>query len=506
MSITAAVRRAASLAGSNPAYRDGDTWVTWQGSVTRISALAAALRERGVQPGSRVATLAGNAPRHLEVLYAIWWAGGVIVPINTRLAVDEIRYMLDHSGTALIVTDGDSRGSGEAAVRAAAGDPVLVDYDDAALWSEMIATQPIPDAYPAEDATAGIFYTGGTTGTPKGVELTHTNFLFAAMGTHREVRLDSDSVYQHSAPLFHMADFCLGNGVTLAAGTHSFLPKFSPQNFYEGMRADGVTHICLVPTMLASVLDAPTRDEELLSRVRSITYGAAPIATALLERVVATFPNASLQQFYGMTESCGASTVLPPESHHTGSPQLDSAGRPFLGCEIRVVDGNLDDVPHGTSGEILMRGPNVMRGYWHDPDRTAEVLADGGWLRSGDIGVLGDDGFLSVVDRLKDMIVTGGENVYSGEVEGALATHPDVAQCAVVGVPDDLWGERVHAVVVLRPGATAAAGELEAHLRERIAGYKVPKSFELERSELPVTAVGKIRKNVLREEWMVKNA
>lgn len=506
MSITAAVRRAALVAGSNAAYRDGDNWVTWRDSVARIASLAAALRDRGVQPGARVATLAGNSPRHLEVLYAIWWAGGVIVPINTRLATDEIRYMLDHSGVTLLVTDGDCREAGEGAVRVAAGNPVVVDYDNDQEWSEMLATQPMSDTYPAADATAGIFYTGGTTGTPKGVELTHANFLFSAMGTHREIGLDSTSVYQHSAPLFHMADFALGNGLTLAAGTHSFLPKFTPQAFYDGMHADGVNRVCLVPTMLASVLDAPVRDEELLSRVRSITYGAAPIATALLERVVVAFPNASLQQFYGMTESCGASTVLPSESHHLGSPKLSSAGRPFLGCEIRVVDGDLADVPHGTSGEILMRGPNVMRGYWHDPERTAEVLTDSGWLRSGDIGVLDDDGFLSVVDRLKDMIVTGGENVYSGEVEGALATHPDVAQCAVVGVPDDLWGERVHAVVVLRPGAVADTGVLTTHLRERIAGYKIPKSFELERSELPVTAVGKIRKNVLREEWMIKNA
>ncbi|MCD5422455.1 AMP-binding protein [Rhodococcus pyridinivorans] len=489
------------------AYREGDTPVVWSQACVRIASLAAALRRSGLQPGDRVATLSGNSARHLEAIYATWWAGGIVVPVNTRLAHGEIRYILDHSGSTLLLADGENHADAErvAALSQSAIGVVNLDEDD--RYNEMLCNEAIPDTYPAADSTAGIFYTGGTTGTPKGVELTHANFLFAAMGANREIRLDHKSVYQHAAPLFHLADFCIGNGVTLAAGTHSFVEKFSPESFYNGLREDKVTHVCLVPTMLATVLDAEIRDDALLKQVESITYGAAPISTSLLKQVIATFPSARLQQFYGMTECCGASTVLVSERHvdgPDGPAKLDSAGRPFLGCELRVVDTDFEDVVSGTAGEIVMRGPHIMRGYWNDPTRTEDVFKDG-WLRSGDVGVLDEEGFVHVVDRLKDMIVTGGENVYSGEVENALATHPAVTHCAVVGVPDERWGECVHAVVVVRPDSDADANTFDTYLRERIAGYKVPRSYELNRTELPLTAVGKIRKSVLREEWTISN-
>lgn len=499
MSITSAIRRAAVVNAHGLAYHDGATPVNWRRSAERIAALAGALRDAGVEPGMRVATLAPNTARHFEVLMAAWWCGAVIVPINTRLATEEIRFIIEHSGARVLAC-----GDVDDPAREAAGsrrNPTTVIELDTGRYDRLITTRQVPDAYPDLSSTAAIFYTGGTTGLPKGVELTHANFLFAAMGMQRDLRHDTRTVYLHATPLFHLADFGTGLGVTLAGGTHSFLPSFSPGAFAERLRTDGVTHTGLVPTMLAALLDSPHGDDDALQHVRSITYGAAPISGTLLARLISAFPRARLQQFYGMTETCGACTTLPMDRHipsEQGEPKLGTAGAPLPGLEVKIVDSALTEVPRGTPGEIIVRGPTVMRGYWRDAARTAETLV-GGWLRTGDVGSMDDEGFISIVDRIKDMIISGGENIASSEVERVLYRLPQVAEAAVVGLPDDRWGERVVAVVVPRPGTTLTFDELRAHCTGLLGGFKIPKQLVLQDS-LPRNPSGKVLKRVLRDE------
>lgn len=498
MSLVFAIRRAAQVRPTGAAIIAAGQTVGWKEFEARVARMAGGLREMGLEPGTRVATLALNSPVYLELLLAIWWCGGVLVPLNTRLAAEEIRYILEHAEAGLVFADADMA----ALASAGAGSATPVVLDDA-VYSSLLEGPSIEPAAVSYEDTAGIFYTGGTTGLPKGVELSHRNFAFAASGMLRDLQLGPASVYLHAAPMFHLADFGIGMGVTLGAGTHSFLARFTPEDVYRRLQGDGVTHLNLVPTMLAAVLDSPGRDDRLLAQVTHISYGAAPITPALLERVLQGFPNAAVNQFYGMTECCGASVFLAPEFHVVTGPgagKLKAAGQAIPGFELRIADDNGRPVPTGTVGEILMRGAPVMKGYWRDPAQSAKALADG-WLHSGDGGYLDEDGFLHVVDRIKDMIISGGENIYCSEVENALASHPSVQACAAVGLPDEKWGERVHAVIVLRAGAAVSAEELREHVRSRIAGYKVPKSYEFA-DALPLSAVGKIQKAVLREQCL----
>jgi acyl-CoA synthetase (AMP-forming)/AMP-acid ligase II len=506
MMITAAVRRAANIRPDGLAIASGAERRTWREVSRRIAAMAGAVRAAGLQPGDHIATLALNSPRYFEMLLAAWWAGCVLVPINTRLSLEEVRFIIDHSGASLLVTDEAFAAMGKQAQQAVPALRGAITLDDA-TYEQMISQAPVEDAAPGLEALAAIFYTGGTTGLPKGVELTHANFAFAALGMERDLGHDTETVYLHAAPLFHLADFGIGLGVTLAAGGHSFLAQFSPELFYERLRLDGVTHLQLVPTMLAMLLDSPARDDRLLMQIRCVSYGAAPISQALLARLIEACPNARIQQFYGMTECCGAAVRLPPDRHVINGPKagkLQAAGQAITGFEVRIVDPS--DPVHrpcqpGEAGEIQMRGPAVMRGYWKDPEKTAQTLSDG-WLCSGDIGRMDEEGFVYVVDRLKDMIISGGENIYCAEVENVLSAHPAVSTCAVIGLPDEHWGERVHAVVVVRDGHVLDAPTLDSHCRSHIAGYKVPRSYEFRSAPLPLSGVGKVQKNILRQEWL----
>jgi long-chain acyl-CoA synthetase len=499
MSLAFAVRRAAQVCKDGTAVIDGSHRIVWPELEVRIAAIAGQLRAMGLQRGERIAILALNSSMYFELLLATWWCGAVIVPLNTRLAPDELRYILNHAEIKLFLADEELANLARSAGGAACSPTVLHE----SMYRTLLGGTAIDPITPSYEDTAGIFYTGGTTGLPKGVELSHRNFAFAAAGMLRDLSLGPTSVYLHAAPMFHLADFGIGLGVTMGAGTHSFLTKFTPQDVYQRLQDDGITHLNLVPTMLAAVLDAHCRDDQLLAQVRHISYGAAPITPAQLERVLEGFPNAAINQFYGMTESCGASVFLGPERHvvdGSRSGKLKSAGQVIPGFELRIADEAGRDVPEGAVGEILVRGPAVMKGYWKDPIQTAKTLANG-WLHSGDCGYLDADGFLYVVDRIKDMIISGGENVYCSEVENALASHDSVQACAAVGLPDDKWGERVHAVIIRKPGCDISAEELDTHVRSRLAGYKAPKSYEFADS-LPLSAVGKVQKKVLRERCL----
>jgi long-chain acyl-CoA synthetase len=457
------------------------------------------LKAAGLVRGDRVALLGVNSPDLLECMMGVWWAGGVIVALNTRLSSEELQVIIRHAEAKIVITDLAQADIGLEVQKSCSSVSRLLHFGTD--WQLPCRKADPHIARP--DELAALFYTGGTTGVPKGVELTHANFVFMGLTVHRELEHNSRTVYLHIPPLYHLADFSTALGVIFGCGAHSFMPQFRLDEFYRRLEEDGVTHLQLVPTMLEMILAAPAEQRRLLRQIRSIGYGAAPIGEPLLHRLIEDIPHAKIHQFYGMTESAGASAILPPERHVLEGPlagKLRSAGQPTPGTEMRIVDGDLNELPIGQSGEILVRNPGVMRGYFKDTKRTAETIVDG-WLRSGDIGRLDEEGFLFVHDRLKDMIISGGENVYCGEVENVLLHHPAVQSCAVLGIPDDRWGERVHAAVILKTGAAPSEKELDRHCRSLIAAYKVPRSYEFRTTPLPLSTVGKVNKQMLREEW-----
>ena len=368
--------------------------------------------------------------------------------------------------------------------------------EGAVSYEALVAdNEPVEDAYRQGKDLAGVFYTGGTTGFPKGVMLSHENMVTSALGTIASGELlGVGAVFLHAAPMFHLADLAAWAGQVVFGGTHVTVPFFEPTAVLGAVQKHQVTDILLVPTMIQMLVDHPDVDQYDVSSMNRTLYGGSVISEGVLKRTLAKFPGVRMTQAYGMTEVAPVGTLLLPDDHH--DHYLRSAGKAALHTEIKVIDADGATVPVGEVGEVCIRGGNVMLGYWGKPEESAAVLHDG-WMHTGDAGKLDEDGFLYIVDRIKDMIVTGGENVYSAEVENALSRHPAVAASAVIGIPHEKWGETVHAVVVLAPEATVTGDELKAYCQESIAGYKVPRSFEFVQ-ELPVNGAGKILKRELR--------
>jgi long-chain acyl-CoA synthetase len=513
MHLTSIVRRAAQINPRQAAVIDGSARTSWSAFADRVSRVAGGLVALCLRPGERVAILAVNHASFLELQYAVLWAGGVLVPVNYRLSSTEVGYIVGVAAASMLIADPQFE---EAVREAASALPTLRHViwfsGPEAVGEQSYAWLAARDAVEdrserRSDDSAGIYFTGGTTGRPKGVVLSQSNFLCQASAMQSALGLRSDSIYLHATPLFHLADCGIGHAVTFAAGTHSFLSQFEERACLQKILQDGVTEINLVPTMLASLLDAaedePRDTAAALAAVRTVAYGGAPIPAPLLHRLLARLPNAKFRQFYGMTETCGACTSLPPECHAPDGDgaRLRSVGQAMPFAEIRIVGPDGAERPRGEAGEVAIRGPQTMRGYWNDPESTSRALQDG-WLHSGDVGVMDGDGFVTIIERLKDMIISGGENIYSAEVENAIAGHPAVAGCAVIGLPDSRWGERVHAVVVRKPDveSNALQHELEMHCRRLIAGYKCPKSWDIRVARLPLSSLGKIDKTRLREE------
>jgi long-chain acyl-CoA synthetase len=376
--------------------------------------------------------------------------------------------------------------------------------DGAHRHDDLIAgAEPVPDAGRGVDDVAGIFYTGGTTGLPKGVMLSHTNLISNAMTALLNIYEDEPWVYLHSAPMFHIADAQWMVGVTMQAGTHVFMPKFVPAEMLKAIQQYGITHCALVPTMVNMLLNLPDLDQYDVSTLRGMNYGGSPMPPALISRTRKAFPRVRFFQGYGQTETAPNVSMLLDKYHDPDGPyadKIESAGQPMFTVEVRIVDFEDREVPLGDVGEIAVRGPNVMKGYWNKPGDTAHALR-GGWMHTGDMGYMDADGFLYIVDRVKDMIITGGENVYSAEVEAAIYQHPAVAVCAVIGIPDEEWGEKVHAIVIPREGESLTADAILAHCRTLIAGYKCPKTVEIRRDPLPMSGAGKILKRELRAPY-----
>jgi long-chain acyl-CoA synthetase len=508
MKLTQGLHRAVQLKPNATATVFGARRRSWREVADRVARLAAGFVAQGLVRGDRVAVIALNSDRYIEAYLAVWWAGGVIVPGNTRWALAEHVYAMQDSGARFLVVDKTFAPMAAPLTEACALHAVFFMDDGAAPAGTLgtddliAASSPMPDASGEGDDLAGLFYTGGTTGRSKGVMLSHrslvSNFL-CAQATHP---MQSDAVFLHSPPMFHLADVAMVIGITIIGGTHVVVPFFSPQNVVDAVAAEGVTDAVLVPTMFGMLAEHMRSHDADLTSVRQIAYGASPISETLLQQAMAMFPNAQFRQAYGQTELSPVATFLLPQ-FHTEAPNLRSAGRAIVGVDIKIADESLNEVARGEVGEILVRSPGAMLGYWNQPELTRDTIADG-WLRTGDAGYMDDAGFVYLVDRVKDMIVSGGENVYSAEVENALAAHRHVVECAVIGVPDDKWGERVHAVVRLR--GEASADELIAHCRGLIATYKCPRSVEIRSEPLPLSGAGKILKTELRKPYWPEGA
>ncbi|MFC5065616.1 acyl-CoA synthetase [Actinomycetospora atypica] len=503
MRLTQALERAVQQGPDLPATIFGNRTRTWAQCHERVTRFAGALRDLGVGDGDRVGILALNRDDYHEFQLAVPWSGGVGVPVNTRWSVEEIAFSLVDSGTRVLVVDDAFAGVvPDVLERAPVVETVIhcgegITPAGALAYEDLIAGHdPVPDAGRGGDDLAAIYYTGGTTGRPKGVMLSHANLLASALGSSAtEHFLVPGGRLLHTAPMFHLADGAAWVARNLVGGTHVIVPGFTPASVADAIAEYRVTDVLLVPTMVQMLVDAPeTRDHDL-SSLRRLIYGASPISEAVLERAAARLPAAEFTQMYGMTELSPVCTMLTPDDHGRDGLRR-SAGRAAPHSELRIVDPDDEEVGPRTVGEIVCRGPHVMLGYWNRPEETATALR-GGWMHTGDGGYLDENGYLFVVDRIKDMIVSGGENVYSAEVENALARHPAVAACAVIGVPDERWGERVHAVVVTAPGASTSADDLRAHCRELIAGYKCPGTVEFVEA-LPMSGAGKILKRELR--------
>jgi long-chain acyl-CoA synthetase len=511
MSVLQGLRRACQINPMGAATIEGNRTRSWLEFRDRVSRLAGVLRAAGVKPGDRVAILSLNSVSYLEYFYAVPWAGALVVPLNTRLAAPELVAIINDAGAAALVVD-DAFAAMLPALKpqlttvraiwvtgqAAIPDAVMLD-------AAIDAAEAIEPSEPRPDDIYGIFYTGGTTAASKGVMLSHGNIVANAMNMLTEVAFNPATVYMHAAPMFHLADCASTFGVTMSGGSHIFVPRFDPTVVMQTIQSRRVTNSIMVPAMIGMLVNAPTIGDYDLSSLTGLLYGGQSISEAVLRRALECLPGCSFTQAYGMTELSPVVTFLSSRFHCTEGPlagRLRAAGRAVPTAEIRIVDDEDREVPRGEVGQILARGPMVMQGYWNQPKLTAEALR-GGWMHTGDGGYMDEEGFVFIVDRIKDMIITGGENVYSAEVENAIYQHPAVAMCAVIGVPDPEWGERVHAVLSLKPGQTATEPEIVAHCRKLIAGYKCPRSVSLRSEPLPLSGAGKVLKTVLRKELQV---
>jgi len=490
--------------------------ITWSQLHQRVTAIAMAMARRGVGAGHRVAIMMTNRPEFLETVFAANALGAIAVPVNFRLAPAEIAYILTDSGATLLVVE-EATGAVAASARAACGHQIgfvstgVTDgadpYFTAPLSTEPLATEPSvsagPDEPPAvdvpEDSPALIMYTSGTTGRPKGAVLSHQNLQGQALTLIRAWRLfDDDEVNLCASPLFHIASIGSVAPLVLIGGTTVLLPSggFSGAATLGLLESERISSVFLVPAQWQLLCADPSLPGRDLAALKTISWGAAPATTTLLTQMAAAFPGATNVAVFGQTEMSPVTCALDGRD---ALRKIGSVGRPVTSVSARIVDDDMKDVPPGEVGEIVYRGSQVMLGYWQNPAATAEAFR-GGWFHSGDLVRADEEGFLFVVDRTKDMIITGGENVYCAEVENALAAHPAVAELAVIGIPDERWGETPVAVAALHPDATLTVEELRTWGTGRLARYKLPTVLHVV-TVLPRNASGKVMKTALREQF-----
>jgi fatty-acyl-CoA synthase len=487
----------------------------------RVARLAGALRQSGVRPGDRIAFLSGNCHRLLEAYYGVLEAGAVLLPLNIRLAPGELAYILNDSGARTLFLQGYFVGTVDSFRKhlSAIQSFHLLEASPQASWLSL-------DSYDAllsraspfrteitdvdENSLAELFYTSGTSANPKGVMLTHRNVYLHALHACLALHTDAGSVELHSIPLFHANGWGVAHFVTLLGGKHVMVPRFDPPEVFRLIEQERAEFCSLVPTMATALVNCPERTKYDLSSLKRVTIGGAASSPTLVREVEEKL-GCTCFSGYGLTETAPVLTISPmkPGLDWAGEERFSgqaSTGYAIPGIEIRVVDVNDNDVPRDgqTVGEVIARSDGVMHGYWQQPEASAEALR-GGWFHTGDMATWNEDGYLLIVDRKKDIIVSGGENVSSLEVEKALQAHPAVLELAVIPVPDRRWGEVPKALVVLKPGAKATEEELLEFCRSRLSHFKCPHSVEF-MDALPKTGTGKILKRELRKKyWQDQN-
>ena len=479
--------RAARYYSDQPALAIRGSRLTFRELDDRVARLAGTLRGHGFRAGDRLALLLPNQSEYIDLIYACSRIGIIAVPINTRYSSVEIdRVLVDAAPRGLV------RHSSFAAPSAQVEWQRVVDV-------EPFEESPDPDRqiFYDPDAVLALIYTSGTTGRPKGVTLTHANVLSNVHDFNYWMRYRDGGTYLHAAPIFHIADLPAVFAAPAFGASQVSLPRFDPASFCRAVEAERISHTVMVPTMINLLTQFPEAGQFDLSSLDVVAYGGAPMAPELIRRTRALLPRVKLVQVYGLSET-GFLTGL--QDHEHSADHLLSCGRPCPGIDVRVVDNGGRELPVGEKGEIVARGANVTRGYWKDPDDTQEAFRDG-FFQTGDVGYQDGAGFFYIVDRAKDMIVTGGENVYSGEVEAVLYEHPSILEAAVIGIPDPKWGELVMACVVLKSGTTATADDLVQHCRRKLANYKIPRRVEFLAGELPKNGAGKVLKRLLRERF-----
>ncbi len=507
ISMQGLIERAARLNPRGLGSRCGGREQNWAQLAERVARLAGALQALGASEGDRVAILGINSDRYYESTFAACWAGACIVPLNTRWVLAENSYAVQDCEPRVLLFDGNFAEQAEQLVAHCPGlrHAIYLGDEDCPSWAKsyealLADNAPVPASARGGEEMAGIFYTGGTTGFPKGVMQSHRGLWASSIGATQQFEMQRDSVYLHAAPMFHVADFAGSMSATLQCAGHVMLPAFEAGAVLASIATDGITHSLMVPSMIKLLLAHPDAASTDVSGLQRIIYGASPMPAATLEKCMTLWPSVGLIQAYGQTELAPIATVLPVDQHYPGSPRLRSAGRPSAVSDLRIVGEDGEDCPQGVSGEVVVRGPQAMLGYWNKPEQTAETLKDG-WVYTGDAGYVDEDGFLFIVDRVKDMIVTGGENVFTTEVENAVMSCEAVQDCAVIGIPHEEWGEAVHAIVILKPGASATEQEIIGHCRGQIAGYKLPKGVTFREEPLPLSGAGKVLKTELRKPF-----
>jgi fatty-acyl-CoA synthase len=513
------LERAASVYARRVGVVYGRRRLTYADLGIRVQRLATALQRAGLRPGDRVAFLAPNVPALLEAHFGVALAGGVLVAINTRLNADEVGYVVNHSGSRLFFADAElARGLGlePTAMRSveqvvtiddpdfAPGIPHSFDGPEYEAFIDVAPSTSLPSRVPQEDDLYSINYTSGTTGRPKGVMYTHRSAYLNALSEIIAHRLEPSSVFLWTLPMFHCNGWCFPWACTGTGATHLLLRKVDPPLVWKLIREERVTHFNGAPTVLIMLINDPSAPTGRLDRTLRIATGGAPPSPTLLaqwERL-----GAEITHLYGLTETYGPHTYCDWQPDWS---DLDADARARLrarqgvphlvACELRVVDEQMRDVPAdgATLGEVVMRGNNVMRGYFELPDETAEAFR-GGWFHSGDVAVMHPDGYIELRDRKKDIIISGGENISTIEIEQAIARHADVLEVAVIAVPDEKWGEVPKAFVAPKEGRNPTAADIIAHCRSQLAHFKCPRSVEF--GPLPKTSTGKVQKFVLREK------
>ncbi|HEX3425988.1 MAG TPA: AMP-binding protein [Acidimicrobiales bacterium] len=491
---------------SKTAVIDGDYRATYSDHLDRVLRLTNGMsRELGLNKGDRFAALSLNSHYFIELYHAGFLGGTLINPLNLRLAPMEMEYILKDSGAEVVFVDPPFAHVVDR-VREAAGvkKVVLMGTGDVAhdlTQDDLVeaGSSTVPEE-PEEDDPAILMYTGGTTGLPKGVLMDNRAAMLNLYKVASMMKVDDQQVFLHQVPMFHVAGMLGVFTIPATGGMATIIPLFDPGPILDLCERDQVTLTVMVPTMIQMVLDHPSYKPERLASLQTLGYGASPMPTALLERVLAISPDIQVVQAYGMTENFGILTMLMAEDHRRGGDLLRSAGRPVVNSVVTIQDPEGKILGRGETGEVCAQGGNFMREYWHRPEQTEAAFA-GGWYHTGDAGYLNEEGYLFLVDRVKDMIVSGGENIYSAEVENAIASYPGVAQVAVIGVPSDKWGEAVLALVVTAGDVTINEDDLKAWCRERIAAYKVPKTIEFRTDALPLSGALKVLKRELRAPY-----